>query len=149
MHPRLHTIYNFTKKNMHLRLHTIYNFTENNIHPYILYIALLTKNMHSTCHRYSQYVGVHIFYYSYIYVVLKTSPCGHRGIRRCPTATKSTQTQILGPLVIVVKKTYLNVMPILFIMSLYKRLVICLIFLCICRKCERKFKHLFQGIGGK
>ena len=32
----------------------------------------------------------------YIYVVLKTSPCGHRGVRRCRTATKSTQTQILG-----------------------------------------------------
>ena len=134
---------------MHPRLHTIYNFTENNMHPYILYIALLTKHMHSTCHRYSQYVGVHIFYYSCIYVVLKTSPCGHRGIRRCPTATKSTQTQILGPLVIVVKKTYLNVMPILFIMSLYKRLVICLIFFIFVGNVKENLSLFFQGIGGK
>ena len=73
MHPRLHTMYNFTKKNMHPRLHTIYNFTENNIHPYILYIALLTKNMHSTCHRYSQYGGAYFLIQLYI-CCLKDKP---------------------------------------------------------------------------
>jgi hypothetical protein len=69
------------------------------------------------------------------YGVLKTSPCGHREVCRCWTATKSTQTQILGLLNSHcgqedISKCYVHLIQ--------KKLDdiwilwVCLIFLCIC-----------------